>query len=381
MQSQQPPSSYPNPYFPPQPNPEDEIDLLELVKKLWDRRSFIIKILTGFIVLGLLVAFLSPVEYTASSTFIPQVASGQKPGGLSGLASLAGINLGEMGDGQEIPPTLYPKLAGSVKFQKALIQTPITNPETGQPITYSQYFEEVYQPGLISSVKKYTLGLPGLLLKAIRGESESVASSDTSLVFVSEEEKKHFERLASQLSVTTNEKEGFVQLSFIMPNAVMSAQMALAAQKLLQEEVIAFRIRNAKEQLLFTEERYREKKAEFESMQRRLAAYRDRNKNIITASAQSEVQRLEAEFNLAFSVYNELAKQLEQARLQVSKDTPVFSDIQSVSVPTEKSAPKRPLTLVIFTMLGLIVGIGWVFGSDFYANMKEEWDKKGEEKG
>jgi LPS O-antigen subunit length determinant protein (WzzB/FepE family) len=381
MQSQQPPSSYPNPYFPPQPNPEDEIDLLELVKKLWDRRSFIIKILTGFIVLGLLVAFLSPVEFTASSTFIPQVSGSKKGGELSGLASLAGINLGEMGDGQEIPPTLYPKLAGSVKFQKALIETPITNPETGQPITYAQYFDEVYQPGLINSVKKYTLGLPGLLLKAVRGESESVASSDTSLVFVSEDEKKHFERLASQLSVTTNEKEGFVQLSFIMPNDVMSAQMALAAQKLLQEEVIAFRIRNAKEQLLFTEERYREKKAEFESMQRRLAAYRDRNKNIITASAQSEVQRLEAEFNLAFSVYNELAKQLEQARLQVSKDTPVFSDIQSVSVPTEKSAPKRPLTLVIFTMLGLIIGIGWVFGSDFYVNMKEEWGKKGEEKG
>lgn len=375
MQPQGPTSMPP---YPQPPYPEDEIDLLELAKKVWDGRKKIIRFLVSFMVLGLVFAFLLPVEFSASSTFIPQVAGGgSKTGGLSGLASLAGINLGEMGDGQEIPPTLYPQLVGSVKFKKSLIQAKITHPETGKEISYADYFDEVYQPGLLASFQKYTLDLPGLILGALKGEPQTGAlSEDGSLIFVSEKERIHFERLASQLSVTTNAKEGFVTLSFTMPNAVMAAQMATAAQKLLQDEVIAFRIRNAKEQLAFTEERYQEKKKEFESMQRRLAAFRDRNKNIASATAQSDIQRLEAEFNLSFSVYNEIAKQLEQAKLQVSKDTPVFSDIQSVSVPTQKSSPKRPLILIIFTLLGLIVGLAWVLGQSWMQSLRKEWHKK-----
>jgi len=352
---------------------EDEIDLLELVKKVWDGRTVIFSFLSVFVILGLAVAFLSPVVFTASSTFIPQVAGGQKAGGLGGLASLAGINIGDMGAGQDIPPSLYPKLVESVKFRKTLMQAPITNPETGKTIAYAAYYEEVYQPGLLSLMQKYTLGLPGLILKSIKGEQAAESQTDQSLVYVSAKEKANFDRLTGQLAVTTNAKEGFVSLDFSMPDAVMAAQMVQAAQQLLQEEVISFRIRNAKEQLAYTQERYAEKKEEFERMQRRLAAFRDRNKNIATATAQSELQRLEAEFNLAFSVYNEMAKQLELAKLQVSKDTPVFSEIQAVSVPTDRSAPKLPLILVIFTILGLMVAVSYIFVAEFLRGVKEKW--------
>jgi uncharacterized protein involved in exopolysaccharide biosynthesis len=67
-----------------------------------------------------------------------------------------------------------------------------------------------------------------------------------------------------------------------------------------------------------------------------------------------------------------LAKQLETAKLQVSRDTPVFSVIQPVTVPIEKAAPKRVLILVVFLVFGIIVGLGLVFGKIYWNGFREE---------
>lgn len=356
---------------------EDEIDLLALAKTVWNQRKRIISIVSFFIAIGLVIALLSPKEFTASSTFVPQTADSNKSGGsLGGLASLAGINLGSMGGGSEIPPSLYPKIVSSVTFRKALLDAPLQVEGIEAKLTYRAYFEEIHNPGLLGQIKQYTLGLPGLILKSLRGSSEdAVVQTEQGLIRVSEEEFEHFKRLDNQLSVSPNEKEGFVSLSFVLPEPVMAAQMAQFAQELLQQEVIAYKISNAREQLRFTEERYEEKKQEFGEIQTRLANFRDRNQNIASATVQNQLQRLEAEYNFAFNIYTELAKQLEQARLQVAKDTPIFSVIQPVTIPNEKSAPKRPLILVIFTVLGFILGLGYVFGSEFLKGVKEQWNQ------
>lgn len=362
----------------PQPNVnDDEIDLLALAKTLWLKRKTIVAIIGVFVVLGLAVALLSPKEFTANSVFVPQVSDQNRAGGsLGGLASLAGINLGGMGGGSEIPPSLYPKIVSSVNFRLAILDAPLSVDGLDKPVTYRHYYDSIHDPGVLSYIKKFTVGLPGLLLKSLRGDSDEVVKdANDQLIRVSQEDFEHFKRMDAQISVTPNDKEGFVSLSFVLPEPIMAAQMARFAQDLLQEQVIAYKISNAQEQLKFTEERFEEKKKEFEEIQSRLANFRDRNQNIASAAVLNQQQRLEAEYNFAFSIYTELAKQLEQARIQVAKDTPVFSVIQPVTVPVEKSAPKRPLILVIFIILGGIMAIGYVFGVEFFKGVKEQWVK------
>ena len=60
----------------------------------------------------------------------------------------------------------------------------------------------------------------------------------------------------------------------------------------------------------------------------------------------------------------QLATQLEQAKLQVNKDTPVFTVIEPVSVPFERSAPKRSLIVVIWTFLGVVLSTGYILVKD-----------------
>ncbi|MGQ1909299.1 Wzz/FepE/Etk N-terminal domain-containing protein [Marinifilum sp. RC60d5] len=358
---------------------EDEIDLIQLAKTLWEGRRTVIKTTLIFMGLGLFIAIFSAKEYTASTTMVPQSAEGgSKLGGsLGGLAAMAGINLGSMGGGSDIPPTLYPKIVNSIPFQKELMKTSLSIEGQKKQVTFADYYLEIKKPGLLGTIKKYTIGLPGLILKAIRGNGSDAMLAPTSsdLISISQDEKKLIEILSAQLSIEFNDKDGYISLSARMPEAKAAAQLAQKAQVLLQEAITDFKIQKAKDQLVFVEERYAEKQKESEAAQEKLANFRDRNKNVSTARAQTELESLTAEYNLVYGVYSELAKQLETQKIQVKEDTPVFTVIEPVSVPIEKSKPKRSMMLVIWTFLGGIVGIGMVFGKEFLGSIKEQWSK------
>ncbi len=363
---------------------DDEIDLIALAKTLWEGRRTVIKTTLIFMVLGLFIAIFSQKEYTASCTMVPQSAEGgSKLGGsLGGLAAMAGINLGSMG-GSDIPPTLYPKIVNSIPFQKELMNTPLSIEGEKEQVTFAHYYEEIHSPGLFGYVKKYTIGLPGLIIKTIKGgstlsgaEGSGVEGQNGKLLSITEDEKELIEILSAQLSIEFDDKDGYILLSARMPQAKAAAQMVQKAQVLLQEAITDFKIQKAKDQLAFVEERYTEKEKEAKEAQQRLANFRDRNKNVTTALAQTEQERLTAEYNLVYDVFSELAKQLETQKIQVKEDTPVFTVIEPVSVPIEKSKPKRAIILVIWTFLGGIVGVGIVFGREFLGSIQEQWSKE-----
>ncbi|WP_321317247.1 GNVR domain-containing protein [Labilibaculum sp.] len=359
---------------------EDEIDLIALAKTLWEGRRTVIRTTLIFMVLGLFIAIFSAKEYTATTTMVPQSSEGgSKLGGsLGGLAAMAGINLGSMGGGSTIPPSLYPKIISSIPFQKELMQTPLSIEGQSGQVTFADYYLEIKKPGLLGTIKKYSIGLPGLIIKAIKGERTDAmlaSQSNDQLLSITEEEKNLINILSAQLSLEVNDKDGYVTLSASMPEAKAAAQLAKKAQELLQQAITDFKIQKAKDQLAFVEERYSEKEAVFNSVQDKLARFRDQNKNVSSAVAQTQLERLQSDFTMASSVYTELAKQLETQKIQVKEDTPVFTIIEPVAIPIEKSKPKRPLILVIWTFLGGIVGVGMVFGKEFFSGIKDKWSE------
>lgn len=361
----------------PAPVAEDEIDLIQLAKTLWTGRRTVIKTTLVFMVLGLFIALFSAKEYTASSTMVPQSAeNGSKlGGGLGGLAAMAGVNLGGAGAGSTIPPSLYPKIIESVPFQKEMMKTPLTTEGQEVKVTFQDYYLEIVKPGLLGYIKKYTIGLPGVIIKAIKGQAiiDNRQQSIDGLLTISQNDRKLMKLLSSQLSLEVNDKDGYVSISARMPEARPSAEMVKRAQILLQEAITDFKIQKAKDQMVFVEERYAEKEEAFTAAQNKLARFRDQNKNVSTAMAQTQMERLQSEFSMASSVYTELAKQLETQKIQVKEDTPVFTIIDPVSVPLDKSKPKRPMILIIWTFLGGIVGVGMVFGKQFMGSLKEKW--------
>ena len=110
----------------------------------------------------------------------------------------------------------------------------------------------------------------------------------------------------------------------------------------------------------FVQERFGEAKRSFEDVQSRRAKLRDANMNTSRYTARTELERLDAEYALAQSIYTSLAQQVEQAKISVKETTPVLTVIKPVTVPYKKSKPQRAMILLAFTFLGAIVGMGCV---------------------
>jgi LPS O-antigen subunit length determinant protein (WzzB/FepE family) len=360
------------------PVADDEIDLIALAKTIWDGRKTIITTVLLFMLIGLGVALLSPKEYTASTTIVPQnLNKNFRLGSLSSLAAMAGVNLDLNMETRELSPYIYPQIVQSDPFQLEIMNTPFIFSDVDKPVSLYEYYTNYSKPGVISLVKKYTLGLPGVIIGAIRGKKEETPDSIAGKIIQLTAEKEGIRNLIAQnVTLETNDKEGYIVLNTRFHEPRLAAEVAQKGQELLQKYITKFKIEKASAQLLFIQERYAEKKTEFYQSQTNLAAFLDRNKNVTSAMARTEEARLQYEYKLAFEIYSQLSQQLEQARIKVKEDTPVFAIVKPVKVPMEKSKPNRPMIFVIWTFLGGVIGIGWIFGKQFLQTIKTKWNEE-----
>ncbi len=358
------------------PVEEQEIDIMELVRKMWLNKALILKIAAVFMVVGVFVALFSPKVYTASCDVVPQTSDGSGSSKMSSLAALAGINLNQSMDVKALSPLVYENILKSTTFRKELMQTPIEFEKAGKAVSFYEYYtsEEYNKPSVFSYIKKYTIGLPFVILNAIRGEQElpqiSAADGDAQQIETLTKEEYEVSKILSQaVSITLTEKKGYVTITANMPEAIAAAQLAQATLALLQKYITEFKIDKVQSNLDFVQSRYDEAKQNFEDIQFRRAKYRDSNQNVVKHSARVEQEKLDAEYTLAMTLYTELAKQLEQAKISVKETAPILTVINPVTVPYKKSKPQRATILMAFIFLGVAAGAGVVFGVPYLADL------------
>lgn len=361
---------------------ELDIDILAIMKRLWDKRKLIIVIIGCFMCLGLFVALFSPKVYTSSVTFIPQTSKKGASGSLSSLAVMAGINLGDMSSAESLSPNMYPQILENIDFMKDLMYSKVKFTEWEEPITLIDYYTnpEYNKPSILSVVKKYTIGLPFVILKAIKGNDTTSLVNDpiSNLKFYTSNEFKCAAALSKAVTITLEEKKGYITITTNMGEPIAAAELCQLTFDLLGKYVTEFKIDKAKAQMEFIQGRYDEKKAEYEEKQLALAKFQDANRVISSANARIELERLTSEYNMANAMYTEMAKQLLQADIKVKEDTPVLTAVKPVVVPHIKSKPQRAKILVIWTFLGGILGCGVIFCLDWLAgqgiNLPIKWE-------
>ena len=358
------------------PVEEQEIDIMELVRKMWLNKALILKFAAVFMVVGVFVALFSPKVYTASCDVVPQTSNNSSSSKMSSLAALAGVNLNQSMDVKALSPLVYENILKSTTFRKELMQTPIEFEKAGKAVSFYEYYtsEEYNKPSVFSYIKKYTIGLPFVILNAIRGEQElpqmsSAGDAAQQIESLTEEEYKVSQILSQAVSIVLTEKKGYVTITANMPEAVAAAQLAQATLTLLQKYITEFKIDKVQSNLDFVQSRYDEAKKNFEDIQFRRAKYRDSNQNVVKHSARVEQEKLDAEYTLAMTLYTELAKQLEQAKISVKETAPILTVINPVTVPYKRSKPQRATILMAFIFLGVAAGAGVVLGVPYLADL------------
>jgi len=363
-----------------QPVEEDTIDLVEILQKLWAKRKFILIVTGVAMALGLVVALLTPNQYTASCTLVPQTGERRTGGSLGGLAAMAGISLGDMTSGEVLSPNMYPNIIKNVDFQKELMYTKYTFTGLPEPVSFYDYQtdKQYKKSNVLGFIKKYTLGLPYVIIGAVRGapkDTEGKPLADT-IPRLSYMERKVVGALYSYFKLELNTKDGYVLLATTLKDPYAAAQITIKGQELLQKYLTEFKLQKVRANLEYVETNFQEARQNFEAKQEELARFRDENQNLTSALARTQEEKLSSEYNLLLSVYTELAKQKEQAKIAVTETTPVLTVIEPVTVPVTKSKPVRSRMLFMYTFLGLIVGVGWVLGvpyvKEILSNVRKE---------
>ncbi len=367
---------------------EEGLDIMAMMRNLWDGRKTIFICLGIFMALGLVAALTMKRTYRVTTVMVPQLNSRQNSS-LGSLAALAGIDMGMPTSTTDLSPLVYPAIVNSVPFRLELMHTPLHYQKCDYPISMFDYaLSGIEKPSLFTIVKKYTIGLPGLIIDAIRGPQEEIVygfatgSADTTVIIrpivVSVDEQKMLDFFDKIVSLDVNKKDGYLTLTVNGIEPIQTAELAIKAQQLLQDLLTHYRVEKSEKELEYIQARYDEIKQENDRYQEQLAVILDRSQSMTNQRDRIERDRIQAKYNVSNAIFNEMAKQLEQAKMQVKRDTPVYAVIQPVSIPM-KPSNSRARTLIVWTFFGFVVGCGIVFGKGYIPKVKAIFKKPEEE--
>ena len=361
-------------------NSEHEIDWKDIIKQLWRSRKFILVVVLVSFSIGVFVALTSPVSYTASATVVPQSEGGS--GGVGGFALMMGINTGAHVSGEILSPVVYPRIMRSVPFCKELMATPIVVARSnGAPITlYEFYTNEKYRPRNIrGDIRRYTIGLPGVILSALRSRNNDDDTSVTytdrdtgEIISLTRSEQRVVNIIRENMIITHNARDGYIIFGYKFPEAEAVAVIVQQMYNLLARYVTDFKVQRQRENLEFVEMSYQEARQVFLQKHAELAAFQDANRGLATVTARTQERLLSSEFEIALVVYTELARQQEQARLTLRESIPALTLIEPVVVPQQRNAQRRGVILAVFLFLGVAVGSGWVLVKPFLVEIVRE---------
>jgi len=372
---------------------EDEvfIDVVGIIKDLWINRKTIFTSTGIVFLLGVIIYLGSDPIYYSEAQLMPQSTTTQSQ--LGQLFQQYGNIFGIQREAQEndIQVAMYPHIVESLTFQIELMQQEVYFSSVDSTMTVFDYFNDYYRPGLVDRVIDYvwdyTIALPITLWDHLKSLFSSTSNDRPEIDFSQFEEFdvprqldnriKRVANTASELITIYREPQtGFVSIGVSLPDPQAATEIVILVKDLLQEYVTDFRTEKALNNLEFIEERYEEAKRNFQVRQDSLAEFQDRNVNVNRQSVAVIEQRLQSEYDLAFGLYNTLARRLQEAEIQVQEDTPVFRVHEPAVVPT---SPTEPDAVRIFggsIFVGLFLGIAIIYLKRWFLYFLQEFKQK-----
>lgn len=374
-----------------------EIDLAEKTRILWAGRKLIALVTAIFFGIGFFHYTFNPVEYLSTATLIQEAEGGTSFDGGGLLRTLAGgnfpsggSNLAAAASGRApLPPSMYPVIISSTDFQQVLIHEEIEFGISGEEMSLYEYFNDHYEKPFRSKVYGFigdmTIYLPYNIYRFLRssiraipslftsdlpseenlgnGEEDSlqnveITQLDERLLSLSREERSVIEQMRLRVSLET--AGGLITISTQLPDPQAAALANAVVVEQVQGFVTDYRLEKARQNLAAIQNQEEEARQRYEQADLELAMFLDQNINISTNVAETRVQYLQNQRNLRFNVYNSLAQEVEQARMSLEQQIPVFSILEKSNLPSAPATGSSNLVLIFSIIVGLFTGIGLV---------------------
>ena len=340
---------------------DDKIDLLTIAKTLWKAKTLFVKVCGIAVVLGIVIAFSIPKTYKAEVVLAPELSSGSNfSGGLSDIASMVGINIGNGGASVDaIYPELYPEIVQSTPFLTSLFQTKVSsNMQEFKNIslyTYLKYKQKkTWWNKIVGAVKQ--------IFK--KKDSTFLKKEKLNNFMLNKEEYDIAQNIKGIINCNVDKKTSIITISITTQDPLVSASLADTVKNKIQQYIIDYRTKKARNDLEYAQKLSIEAKAQYIKAQQKYTSYADANENVVLMSFKVKQEELENEMQLRYNIYNQCAQQLQLAKAKVQERTPAFTVIQPATVPLKKYGPKRMTILFVFVFMAIVFTTIYVLYKD-----------------
>ena len=334
-------------------------EALNAVKNSYANRKKWLKVcLLFFIFLGFLASFTTNNEYQGNVVVLPELGSSSTPSlsaNIAGLSSLLGVTSSGSQTGG-FGPDLYQEIIESQPFLSELVTTKFAGiTKTKDSITLLSYFKEGEHRNVVSASFAFVKEIPDNI-QALFTRSSSLASVNE-IDFIKKEITPALLRAnevppivqidgakMNVMNIVKNRvkiemKGREITISVKMPEPILSAEVCKLVLEKLIEYVSTYKTAKQRDNLAFLQQTKAEAELKYKQAQQNVAGFKDNSMGVIFQSVQTREQVLQNEMNLAFSVYNQFAMQVEQAKIELKKESPIFSTLNPIEIPSSKSEP------------------------------------------
>ncbi|MCB2201786.1 hypothetical protein KQH51_03210 [bacterium] len=296
---------------------EREIDILALLQEVIKRRRTIAAIVCAVLAVSAIVLFTTPNRYQSYATILP---SGQSEG-LASLRSLVGLGGGMMPAGEN-SSFLFPNILNSQLVRDAVLSATYDVPEIdNSTLSLSDYF----------------------------GESDP---------------DRLREKLAGVTQISTDSKTGQIKVAVETEYPTLSQQMVSEYVRNLEFYNREKRASAARENADYLAQQLAKTEKQLKVAEDSLRRFRSVNRDWAATSNPDilyELSRLQREVNVQVAAFQILQENYQLAEFEAQKDVPIVRILDEPSLPTEKSGPRRLISLVAIAMLtSLLATIGVV---------------------
>ena len=355
------------------PQEQQEINILELIGKVWKQKKSIAKAVGYGALIGLVVAFSMPREYTVTVTLSPESGSSSSSG-LMGMASMLGLGNISVSNEDALNVSLFPDIMASTPFALELYGMQVKPEKSDTTLALHRFME-----GQRKSWFGYLFALPGMAVGGVMslfGDGDEKTEREIPDPFhLTREEEKSLMGIKEMMSAEADKTTGITTISVTLQDPVVAAVVADSVHK-LQAYITAYRTKKATEDFKYQEMLYEKAKEEYYQIQKEYAAFQDRNQLVTLNAVKVEGERMETQLKLASQIYQQAATQLELLRAKIQEDKPVFAVVEPATVPLKPSAPRKVLILIGFMFLAFVGSAAWIlFGKDLWTDIKNELKK------
>jgi tyrosine-protein kinase Etk/Wzc len=318
---------------------KSRFDWMEILSLLWQSRKFIGIVIGAVTVLAVVISLILPESFKSTAVLLPDTDKSKLAsagGSLSSLAAIAGVNI----NGEVSIVRLYPTILKSESVLKTVI--------------YSKY-----------QTKKYSDSVNLIQYWDIK-EKNPERDYEVALL-----------NLQTRMDVALDLKTAVLTMSIETEEPQLSADILNITISVADRFIRTQRNTSASEQRKWIEARLVEVKADLSKAENVLKEFREKNR-MVSGSPQLllDQERLLREVQINSTMYVELKRQYELAKIEEIRTTPIINVLDYGRAAAKKERPKRAIIVLVSMMLAFVVSGSYRVIEQAYGRTITEWYKR-----